>query len=90
MAKNRKTPDMNFPVWFDGQNINEALFCEEFLHERRIIFANGAFFTPDGRVTDDLPLRGGDLRQAEILCREQHPTEDHQHSGSAETGSAGV
>ena len=34
MAKNRKTPNMNFPVWFDGQNINEALFCEEFLHER--------------------------------------------------------
>ncbi len=58
MAKKLKTPDMNFPVWFDGQNINEALFCEEFLHERRIIFANGAFFTPDGRVTDDLPLRG--------------------------------
>ena len=58
MAKNRKTPDMNLPVWFDGQNINEALFCEEFLRERRIIFANGAFFTPDGRVTDDLPLRG--------------------------------
>jgi len=58
MAKNRKTPDMNLPMWFDGQNINEALFCEEFLQERRIIFANGAFFTPDGRVTDDLPLRG--------------------------------
>ena len=58
MAKNRKTPDMNLPVWFDGQNINEALFCEEFLHERRIIFANGAFFTLDGRVIDDLPLRG--------------------------------
>ena len=58
MAKNRKTPDMNLPMWFDGQNINEALFCEEFLRERRIIFANGAFFTPDGRVTDDLPLRG--------------------------------
>ena len=35
MAKNRKTPDMNLPVWFDGQNINEALFCEEFLQERR-------------------------------------------------------
>ena len=34
MAKNRKTPDMNLPVWFDGQNINEALFCEEFLQER--------------------------------------------------------
>lgn len=46
MAKNWKTPDMNLPVWFDGQNINEALFCEEFLHERRIIFANGAFLRP--------------------------------------------
>ena len=25
MAKNRKTPDMNLPVWFDGQNINDCL-----------------------------------------------------------------
>ena len=58
MGKKDKMPDMNLPIWFDGQNINEALFCEEFLRERRIIFANGAFFTPDGRVTDDLPLRG--------------------------------
>ena len=58
MGKTGKTPDMNLPIWFDGQNINEALFCEEFLQERRIIFANGAFFTPNGRVTDDLPLRG--------------------------------
>lgn len=51
-------PDMNLPVWFDGQNINEALFCEEFLQERRIIFTNRAFFTPNGRVTDDIVLRG--------------------------------
>ena len=72
MGKKGKMPDMNLPIWFDGQNINEALFCEEFLRERRIIFANGAFFTPDGRVTDDLPL---------------HPPEDHQYSGGAETGS---
>ena len=52
MGKKGKMPDMNLPIWFDGQNINEALFCEEFLRERRIIFANGAFFTPDGRVED--------------------------------------
>ena len=58
MAKNRKTPDLTLPVWFDGQNINEALFCEEFLQESRIIFANRAFFTPNGRVTDDIVLRG--------------------------------
>ncbi len=48
----------HYPRWFDGTNINEALFCEEFLSSRKILYANGAFFTPDGRVTDDLPLRG--------------------------------
>ena len=54
----RKSLDTNAPIWFDGTNINEAMFCDEFLSNRKIIFANGAFFTPDGRVTDDLPLRG--------------------------------
>ena len=58
MTRNRKSRDMNLPVWFDGQNINEALFCEEFLQERKIIFANRAFFTSDGRVTDELLPRG--------------------------------
>ena len=58
MARNRKLPDMNLPVWFDGQNINEALFCEEFLQERKDPFRKQGFFTPDGRVTDELLLRG--------------------------------
>lgn len=54
----RKSANLDVPIWFDGTNINEALFCDEFLSSRKIIFADGAFFTPDGRVTDDLPLRG--------------------------------
>ncbi|WP_176255327.1 DNA primase family protein [Enterocloster alcoholdehydrogenati] len=54
--KNRKLPDS--PIWFDGTSINEALFCEEFLQTHKIIFTNGAFFTSEGRVTDELPLRG--------------------------------
>ena len=29
--KKNKQPD-GMPVWFDGKSINEALFCEEFLH----------------------------------------------------------
>ena len=45
------------PVWFDGKNINEILFCQAFLREHKILFTNRAFFTPDGQVTDDLPLR---------------------------------
>ena len=35
--KKNKQPD-GMPVWFDGKNINEALFCEEFLQTHKIIF----------------------------------------------------
>lgn len=28
MSQNRKLIEMNVPMWFDGKNINEALFCE--------------------------------------------------------------
>ena len=58
MAKNKQSPEVNQPVWFDGKSINEALFCDDFLSRHKIIYTNGAFFTPDGRVTDELPLRG--------------------------------
>ena len=42
MKKN--SPPDGMPVWFDGKNINEALFCEEFLQTHKILFTNGAFF----------------------------------------------
>ena len=58
ITRKKKLPDWERPAWFDGTSINEALFCEEFLREHRILFANRAFFTPDGRLTDELPLRG--------------------------------
>ena len=58
MEKKNNPAGANVPRCMDGQNVNEALFCEEFLRERRILFANRAFFTPDGRVTDDIFLRG--------------------------------
>ena len=58
ITRKKKLPDCERPAWFDGTSINEALFCEEFLREHQILFANRAFFTPDGRLTDDLPLRG--------------------------------
>ena len=56
MAKKLRSPDA--PFWFDGKSINEALFCDDFLSRHRLVYMNGAFFTPDGRVTDELPLRG--------------------------------
>lgn len=57
MGQKKKLPDRILPGWFDGKTINEARFCEEFLQSHRIAFANGAFFTPDGRVTDELVLK---------------------------------
>lgn len=39
MAQNPRTTDIGSPVWYDGKSINEALFCEEFLREHKIIFA---------------------------------------------------
>ena len=56
MAKGKRSAEA--PFWFDGRNINEALFCDDFLSRHRLVYMNGAFFTPDGRVTDELPLRG--------------------------------
>ena len=35
--------------------------CDEFLQTHKIIFTNGAFFTPEGRVTDELPPAGRDF-----------------------------
>ena len=58
MAKNEQSREVSQPIWFDGKHINEALFCDDFLSRHKIIYTNGAFFTPDGRVTDELPLRG--------------------------------
>ena len=53
----RNVIDDGFPIWFDGKSVNEALFCEEYLKFHKLIFTNGVFFTTDGRITDELPLR---------------------------------
>ena len=58
MSQNAQRIDVGYPAWYNGKTLNEALFCEEFLRENKIIFANGAFFTPEGRVANTLSLRG--------------------------------
>ena len=51
-------PGSNDPVWLEeGHRINEAIFCETFMSTHKIVFCNGFFFTEDGRVTDEMPLR---------------------------------
>ena len=51
-------PMSNFtPAWFKKGFFNESLFCDDFLSTHQLLYSNGAFFTPDGRMVDPMPLR---------------------------------
>ena len=45
------------PIWWNGKDIIEAAFCEEFMDDYQLAYDSSAFFTPEGRVTDELPMR---------------------------------
>ena len=57
MKKNRASHDSAFPDWYDGKNVNEVLFCQQFLEQHPMKSVNGAFFTVNGRVKDESLLR---------------------------------
>ena len=62
----KKYEGLNFPAWFDGKDVNEAAFCREFLSKNKLIYADNAFFTPDGRLTGPLLLK--EKIYAELEC----------------------
>ena len=45
------------PAWIKKGFFNESLFCDDFLSTHQLLYSNGAFFTPEGRVTDTMTLR---------------------------------
>ena len=45
------------PAWIKKGFFNESLFCDDFLSTHQLLYVNGAFFTPEGRVTDTMTLR---------------------------------
>ena len=49
--------DGAWPGWFNGKDINEALFCRDFLFRHELVYSGNPFFTPEGRLTDLLPLK---------------------------------
>lgn len=52
--KNAVSPcNGGWPVWYDGKNINEILFCEEFLESHPMKCVRGRLFTVDGVVEDE-------------------------------------
>lgn len=52
MRKNSAVPPSHggWPAWYDGKNINEVLFCEEFLAAHPMKCIRGRLFTVDGAV----------------------------------------
>ncbi len=46
-----------WPEWYNGKTVNEPLFCKEFLEQHRLAYADGAFYTPDGKLPDEQRLR---------------------------------
>ena len=48
---------LDCPVWWNGKDIVETAFCEEFMDDHRLTYDNSAFFTPEGRMTDERPLK---------------------------------
>ncbi len=57
---NRQTlslPPEAWPIWFDGKTIHETAFCREFMASHKLAFTENTFFTPEGCMTDEAPLR---------------------------------
>ena len=57
--KKKKTalPPNGWPAWYDGKSVNEAVFCQHFLKTHAIIYTENAFFTSEGCMMDDAPLK---------------------------------
>ena len=49
--------ELTYPDWSDGKHLNEVLFGAEFLRDHPMKSINGAFFTTEGRITDEKKLR---------------------------------
>ena len=49
--------ELTYPNWFDGKHLNEVQFCAEFFCDHPMKSINGAFFTTEGRITDENKLR---------------------------------
>ena len=45
------------PEWLDGKQLNEVAFCEAFLKNHPMKSVGGAFFTVEGRVSDENKLK---------------------------------
>ena len=59
------SPGEAFPVWYDGRHINESRFCQQYLSAHQLCYTEGAFFTPEGCMVDETPLKVAIFQQVE-------------------------
>ena len=55
--EHEKTNENNQPAWVMGKRINEVKCAKEYMEAAGIVYADGAFFTVDGRITDEVAMR---------------------------------
>ena len=54
-----------WPAWYSASTINEAIFCQEYLADHKLVFTENAFFTPQGKMTDEAGLQADIYRELE-------------------------
>ena len=56
-SNNQEAKLKSVPIWYDGKTINEIIFCEEFLKRYRLIYTEGAFFSTEGKISDESKIK---------------------------------
>lgn len=62
---NSGLPPERWPTWFNGNSINETIFCQEFLVSHPLVFTENAFFNVDGILSDESLLKGEIYKELE-------------------------
>ena len=57
MSKKMTKRPENWPDWYNAGTINEAIFCQQYLANHKLVFTENAFFTPQGKITDETLLQ---------------------------------
>jgi len=69
----KKYTDISYPAWYDGSSINEALFSADFLQAHALLYTENAFFTPEGCMHDEIPLKEEIFRSIETYASTSVP-----------------
>ena len=73
------------PIWWNGKDVVEAAFCEKFMDSHQLTYDGNAFFTLEGRMTDELPLRRAIYNELKDYAVKNIPHSIYRHQFPPET-----